>query len=243
MRVYRGAGTHSDNRAKGFVQQDKSLVVGTRRLALKRLHRTEGRLVYSSMAKQTTRENLIEVGLRLMHTTGYSATGINQILEAAGVPKGSFYHHFGTKDEFVMEVVRRYAAGEMERVGKFLSDSKLPPLKKLRRYFKEMIATYGRKSGPIAGCLLGNLSLEIAGQNAEIRDLLRTAFDCWQEAIANTIREAIAAHELPANAKADLLAALLVNNWEGAQVRAKTEQSDKPLELFLSYSFEYLLKG
>ncbi|MEK6397757.1 MAG: TetR family transcriptional regulator C-terminal domain-containing protein [Terriglobus sp.] len=195
------------------------------------------------MAKQTTKDNLIEVGLQLIHTTGYSATGINQILEAAGVPKGSFYHHFGTKDEFVMEVVRRYAMGEMARLETFLNDPKLSPLKKLRSYFKDLIATYGRKSGPIAGCLLGNLSLEIAGQNTEIRDLLRQAFDGWQDTIASTIREAIAKGELPRTAKADELGALLVNNWEGAQVRAKAEQSDKPLELFMKFSFDVLLKG
>ncbi len=56
-----------------------------------------------------------------------------------------------------MEVVRRYATGEQERWERLLDDSNLSPLKKLRRYFKDMIATYGRRGGPIAGCLLGNL--------------------------------------------------------------------------------------
>jgi TetR/AcrR family transcriptional repressor of nem operon len=195
------------------------------------------------MGKQTTRENLIEVGLKLIHTAGYSATGINQVLETAGVPKGSFYHHFTTKDEFVLEVVRRYAAGEQERWEKLLDDSPLSPLKKLRRYFKDLIATYGRRGGPIAGCLLGNLSLEVAGQNTEIRNLLRQAFDAWQNAIAKTIREAVEKQELPKTTRADDLAALLVNNWEGAQVRAKTEQSDKPLELFFDHAFNVLLKN
>ncbi len=185
------------------------------------------------MSKQTTKENLIEVGLRLMHTAGYTATGINQILDAAEVPKGSFYHHFSTKDEFVLEVIRRYAAGEQDRWERLLGNSNVSPLKKLRQYFKAMIATYGMGGGPIAGCLLGNLSLEVSGQNAEIRYLLRQAFDGWQEAIAATLREAVAKHELSDTARVDDLAALVVNNWEGAQVRAKAEQSDKPLELFL----------
>ena len=195
------------------------------------------------MAKQTTRENLIEVGLQLIRSSGYTATGINQVLEAADVPKGSFYHHFGTKDEFVMEVIRRYAAGEQERLEKLLNGPELSPLKKLRRYFKDLIATYGRRGGPIAGCLLGNLSLEISGQNAEIRNLLRQAFDGWQSAIAKTIREAMEKHELPKTTKADDMAALLVNGWEGAQVRAKAEQSDMPLELFFDNAFNVLLKG
>jgi TetR/AcrR family transcriptional repressor of nem operon len=194
------------------------------------------------MSKQTTRENLIEVGLRLIHSSGYTATGINQILEVADVPKGSFYHHFATKDEFVLEVVRRYAAGEQERWERLFNDSNLSPLKKLRRYFKELMATYGRRGGPIAGCLLGNLSLEIAGQNTEIRNLLRQAFDAWQNAIAKTIQEAIEKHELPKTTRANDLAALLVNGWEGAQVRAKTDQSDKPLELFFDNAFNLLLK-
>jgi TetR/AcrR family transcriptional repressor of nem operon len=195
------------------------------------------------MSKQTTKENLIEVGLRLIHTAGYTATGINQILDAAEVPKGSFYHHFATKDEFVLEVVKRYATGEKERCERFLGNSNIAPLKKLRQYFKAMIATYGMDSGPIAGCLLGNLSLEVAGQNVEIRNLLRLALNEWQDAIAATLKEAVERQELAKTTKVDNLAALLVNNWEGAQVRAKTEQSDKPLLLFLDFTFNTLLKN
>jgi TetR/AcrR family transcriptional regulator, transcriptional repressor for nem operon len=195
------------------------------------------------MSKQTTKENLIQVGLDLMRSSGYTATGVNQVLEAAKVPKGSFYHHFTTKDEFALEVIKRYAAGEQERWERFLEDSNLSPLKKLRRYFKDLIATYGRRGGPIAGCLLGNLSLEVAGHNEEIRKLLGQAFNAWQDAIAKTIREAIEKHELPKTLKADDIASLLVNNWEGAQVRAKTEQNDKPLELFFESTFKVLLKG
>jgi TetR/AcrR family transcriptional repressor of nem operon len=193
--------------------------------------------------KKTTRENLIDVGLQLIRSAGYTATGINQILEVAEVPKGSFYHHFTTKDEFVMEVIRRYAGDELERVERLLNDSNLSPLKRLRRYFKEMIAIYGSRGGPLFGCLLGNLSLEIGAQNAAIRELIREAFNGWQDAIAKTIREAIEVQELPKGTKADDLAALLVNGWEGAQVRAKAEQNDKPLEQFFNHAFNVLLRG
>lgn len=195
------------------------------------------------MSKKTTKENLIDVGLKLIRSAGYTATGINQILEMADVPKGSFYHHFSTKDEFVMEVIRRYAGDELVRVETMLGESNVSPLKRIRRYFKEMIAIYGSRGGPLVGCLLGNLSLEIGAQNTEIRDLLRQAFNGWQDVIAKTIREAIAKQELPKGTKADDLAALLVNGWEGAQVRAKAEQSDKPLELFLENAFHTFLKG
>jgi TetR/AcrR family transcriptional regulator, transcriptional repressor for nem operon len=193
------------------------------------------------MASQVTREHLIDIGLKQIHSAGYTATGINEILQLAAIPKGSFYHHFASKDAFAKEVIQRYASGEQQRWQLFLDDAKLSPLKRLRRYFKEMIAVYGRR-GPIAGCLLGQMSLEVAERNPEIRNVLRQAFDAWQDAIARTIREAIEQHELPKTAKADDLAALLVNGWEGAQVRAKAEQSDKPLELFFAFAFNVLLK-
>lgn len=196
------------------------------------------------MSKPPTREHLIDVGLDLIRSSGYTATGINQILQAADVPKGSFYHHFSTKDEFVMEVIQRYAMGEQERAERLLGNTSVSPLKRLRRYFKDLIATYGRQGGPmIAGCLLGNLSLEVAGQNDEIRALLKQAFDGWQGALADVIREAIEQKKLPRTVVADDVAALLVNGWEGAQVRAKSEQTDKPLTLFLDNAFNVLLKG
>ena len=194
------------------------------------------------MANHGTREELIEVGLKQIHSAGYTATGINQILELADVPKGSFYHHFASKDAFAKEILEHYNVAEQERWESFLGDTKVSPLKRLRKYFKEMIAIYGRR-GRSAGCLLGNMTLEIAEHNPELRGVLRKSFDGWQDAIAKTIREAIEQRELPKTANADELAALLVNNWEGAQVRSKAEQSDEPLELFLDVVFNVLLKG
>jgi TetR/AcrR family transcriptional regulator, transcriptional repressor for nem operon len=173
------------------------------------------------MSKQATRQHLIQVGLGMLHSLGYTATGVNQVLEAAKVPKGSFYHHFTTKDEFVLEVIKRYAAGEQERWERLLGDPTLSPLKKLRRYFKDLIATYGVRGGPIAGCLLGNMSLEVARQNPEVRKLLIQAFDAWQNALAKTVQEAIEKQELAKTLKPDDIGALLLNGWEGAQVRAK----------------------
>ena len=195
------------------------------------------------MSKQTTREHLIEVGLRMLRTVGYMDAGVNQILAAAKVPKGSFYHHFTTKDEFVLEVIRRYAAGEQERWERLLDQPVGSPLKRLRQYFDDLIATYGVRGGPIAPCQHGNMSLELAAQNPEVRALLIRAFGAWQDAVARTVQEAIEKQELPETIKPDDIGALLVNGWEGAQVRAKALQSDAPLQLFFRNAFDVLLVG
>jgi TetR/AcrR family transcriptional regulator, transcriptional repressor for nem operon len=192
------------------------------------------------MNKTTTREALIEVGLELISSTGYSATGVNQILDAAETR--SFYNHFSNKEQFVIEVIKLYVTGGHEHMERLMSDADLSPLQKLRRYFEDMIATHGRRGGPIKGCLLGNLSLEVAGHNTEIRDALRESFNGWQEAIATTIREAVNEGELPCGTNANALAAVIVDTWQGAQVRAKTDQNDKALNLFLDSTFNLLLR-
>jgi TetR/AcrR family transcriptional regulator, transcriptional repressor for nem operon len=67
------------------------------------------------METKSTREQLIDAGLRLIHQNGYIATGLKEILDAAGVPKGSFYHHFSSKEEFAKAVLEKYAAREVNR--------------------------------------------------------------------------------------------------------------------------------
>jgi TetR/AcrR family transcriptional regulator, transcriptional repressor for nem operon len=194
------------------------------------------------MATLTTRDHLIDVGLKQIHSAGYHATGINQILELADIPKGSFYHHFPSKDAFAKEVIQRYGSDEQQRLQSFVDDTKFTPLKRLRRYFKEMIAIHGQ-TAPIAGCLLGQMSLEVAEEDPEIGEVLRQSFNAWQDAIAKTLREAVDQRELPKTARIDDLSALIVNGWEGAQVRSKAERNDKPLELFFDFTFNVLLKG
>ncbi len=134
------------------------------------------------MAAQTTRERLIEIGLQRIHKIGYAATGVTEILDLARVPKGSFYHYFRSKEAFAQEVIRRYAAREAQRCETILGDDKLTPLKRLRKYFDELISVYGQK-GPISGCLFGQMSVEVAEHSPDIQSLLSGAFAHWQQAI------------------------------------------------------------
>lgn len=188
-----------------------------------------------------TREQLIEVGLQLIHSAGYGATGVNEILQLADIPKGSFYHHFSSKEAFAEAVLERYGAGEMSRCERLLGDKSIAPLKRLRLYFEELMAVYGR-SGPISGCFFGNMTLEVADHSDRLQSLLEGAFAGWDEAIVEVLREAVAKGDLDRSVKTRDLASFIVNNWEGALLRSKVERSDQPLELFLHFTFKVLLK-
>jgi TetR/AcrR family transcriptional repressor of nem operon len=190
---------------------------------------------------QTTRARLIEIGLERIHKIGYAATGVKEILDLAGVPKGSFYHYFPSKEAFAQEVVQRYAAREKQRWETILGDDKVPPLKRLRKYFNELIAVYGQK-GPISGCLLGKMSVEVAGQSPAIQSLLGTSFDRWQQAIAAVLRSAVERGDLPRSMKTDELASFLLNSYEGALVRSQAQKSNQSLDTFMDFAFKVLLK-
>ena len=192
------------------------------------------------MAAKSTRHRLIEVGQELMHQHGYKATGLGDILKAAHVPKGSFYHHFGSKEEFAAAALERYIAGEAKHSVAVLTDSRVPPLRRLRHYFLDLKRIYGQ-TGPIPGCMMGRFSLEVTDGNPELRKRISAAFRHWQHTISRVIEQAIARKELPADTNPETLAGFLLNSWEGALLRSQAEKSDAPLEIFLHYAFDVLL--
>lgn len=191
------------------------------------------------MEGKSTREHLIDVGVELMHRHGYNATGLAEILKAADVPKGSFYHHFGSKEDFAAAALERYAAREAERGAAVLADTKVSPVKRLKRYFNYLMKVYGQ-SGPISGCMMGRFSLEIAAESPELREQISELFTQWQEGIASVIREGVEQGEIAAGTDADALAGFLLNSWQGALVRSQAEKSDAPLKLFLRYGLDVL---
>jgi TetR/AcrR family transcriptional repressor of nem operon len=189
----------------------------------------------------STRDHLLAVGLERLRSTGYTATGVKEVLDLANVPKGSFYHYFPSKEEFAVEVFRLYANGEVERIVRVLGDRKVAPLNRLRRYFEELISVYGQH-GEISGCLVGSLSLEVADHSPKLRSELKAVYEGWQKGIADVLREAVQQGDLAKSTQPDALAEFLLNSYEGSLVRMKAEKSDSPLENFLHFAFDVLLK-
>jgi TetR/AcrR family transcriptional repressor of nem operon len=192
------------------------------------------------MATKSTRDHLIDVGVGLMHRNGYNATGLTDILQAADVPKGSFYHHFGSKEDFAAAALEKYGMRERDHAAAILNDIAIPPLKRLRRYFRDLMKIYGQE-GAIPGCMMGRFSLEIAEESPQLRKQISATFDHWQHTIATVIGQAVAQKELPAGTDSELLAGFLLNSWEGALLRSQAEKSNAALETFMRYVFDGLL--
>lgn len=190
------------------------------------------------MAKTNVRDKLIAVALELFHTKGYNGCGVLDITDAAGVPKGSFYNHFKSKELLALAVLDLY-----QKIARFdvLSDKGIPPIQRLKSHFKSYGALHVKWHFN-RGCLMGNFGAEMSSQSPVTRRALKKAFDNWCNAVAEVLREAkerkeIAAHHDPAS-----LARFLVNSWEGAVMRSKVARNTAPFEDFFTVAFNSILK-
>src|SRR5215475_15751814 len=184
--------------------------------------------------KANVREQLLDTGLQVLHERGFNATSVQDITEAAGVPKGSFYNHFESKEDLGAEVVLRYL--ESSNKTEVLRDAKLSPYARLRKYFEELVQVAEKKEFR-GGCLLGNFGAELSEQSEMIRARVSKGFSTWSAMVANVIAEAQAEGQISKDLPASTLAAFILNGREGALVRARVDKSKAPLEQFVKVTF------
>ncbi len=192
------------------------------------------------MVKPTTRDTLVRTGTRLLLRSGYRGTGVQDVLAEAGVPKGSFYHYFESKEALGLEALRAYSESHSELLERHLGDRSRPPLQRLRDYFADLICSFEEGEWS-TGCLIGTLSQELAGQNETFRQEIEEIYGRWRGRIADCLREAQAGGELRADADAESLADFCLSSWQGALQHMKVERSDRPLRRFEQVLFGSVL--
>ena len=194
------------------------------------------------MSRETTRDLLLEAGKKSFLEKGYNNSGIETILHAAGVPKGSFYYYFQNKEEFGLKVLDQFADCCDQHLDRILGDASVPPLDRLRNYFESV---FGRLESDQCrkGCMIGNLSQEMADQNESFRARLEEIFESWVDRYAKCLREAQQAGEIGPDLDVRELAEFWLNSWQGAVLRAKTMRSTAPLRTFLGVMFGDLLQA
>ncbi len=188
------------------------------------------------MRQTNTRDHLLATGLKTLYARGYHACGVQDIVEAAGVPKGSFYTHFDSKERFGSEVLGRYWETRAGKAIEILSDEARPPLERLKAYFASKTSAPSGK-----GCLIGNFSAELAMESRLVRDRLASVFAAWTQMLATCIREAQTADELNRDIDPDTIAAFLIDAFEGAVLRTKVDRDATALLRFEKIVFSTIL--
>ena len=188
------------------------------------------------MAAVDTREELLRRGMALLLQRGYHGLGIATLLEVTRIPKGSFYHYFGSKEAFGLEAIDYYMQEVHGALDHCLGDTKRPPLQRVRHFFERVEQKY-RGEGYL-GCLLGGLGQELSGVSEAFRRKVEECFSQIGARIAECLELAVARGELPKKTDTKRLARLLVNCWEGAALRSRMTREAAPLREMLDFYFQ-----
>ena len=185
-------------------------------------------------AKPTSRAALIRSGLELLTENGFGNTGLDEILKHAKVPKGSFYHHFSSKNEFALVLIAEYNNYFRRRIDRMLS------AESGRRHHGDRPnpradpgsrPDHGQASFP-PGCLIGNFSQELGVQYEDFRRRLEAVFLEWETILAAALNAESRTAASRWTSTPNEAAAFFWTGWEGAVMRAKVSVSAKPLEDF-----------
>jgi TetR/AcrR family transcriptional regulator, transcriptional repressor for nem operon len=178
-----------------------------------------------------TREALIRAGVVSFAEKGYSSIGLEDLLGSVGVPKGSFYYHFSSKEAFGREVIEAYTAYFTRKLDVWFSDDSVLPLERIRNFAEDAQAGMARYDYN-RGCVIGNLAQEMGALPDAFRERLTEVFADWERRLSSVLSAALARGDIGPDSDCDELAAFFWVGWEGAVLRAKLERSGRPLELF-----------
>jgi TetR/AcrR family transcriptional repressor of nem operon len=187
------------------------------------------------------RRRLLEAGLDLVHARGFAASGVKDITDAAGVPKGSFYAYFPSKEALAEAILEHYWSDIATRLLPILDENGLAQ-ERITRFF-HTLADDHEAGDFFLGCLIGKMSLELGGSSEPVRAELLRVLDRWDEALTACVRSG---QRDSGGIRMDLdaaeLASLLIEAWEGAALRGKVTRSRAPYERFEAVTIPALLR-
>jgi TetR/AcrR family transcriptional repressor of nem operon len=181
----------------------------------------------------STKQRLIDAGLRMLLEQGYNSLGIQTLLTETGIPKGSFYHHFKDKEDFALKVIDAYIAEVHGALDACLQDQERTPLARVRHFF-EMVQHKYQEEGYM-GCLMGGLGQELSGVNEVFRSKIEWCFSSIAERLAICLEDARQGGEIPAGCDVRQLSELLVDCWEGAALRSRLRRNPASLNAMLDF--------
>ena len=184
------------------------------------------------MARHNVRNAVFEAGMKLFIERGFNTCSVKDITDAAGVPKGSFYNHFKSKEALAAEILTEYAKGATDR--SFLTNPEVPALTRLKKHFAALNEYFSKCN---EGCLVGKFMAEMSDETPQIRESLINVLNVWGKEISSAIADGQKQGSIRKDLKADDLAAFLIDAYEGAILRTRVEKSPRALKSFIKIVF------
>ncbi|MEM7562139.1 MAG: TetR/AcrR family transcriptional regulator [Pseudomonadota bacterium] len=185
------------------------------------------------MSKRANKkEHILWTGLETLRAQGYNGTGVKDIVDAAGVPKGSFYNYFDSKEAFAIEALDAASVKTLASYRDVLASPGKTPLEQLYLFF-EFYADQACKDEFRVGCFFGNMCQEMSDSSDAIRVKVSQVLKQITALFENQLELAKATNEIDQSVNSHTTAEFMVNAWEGTLMRIKATQTREPLDAFL----------
>ncbi len=181
---------------------------------------------------ELTRQKILDTGRQLVIREGFGAMGLSALLREAGVPKGSFYHYFASKEAFGEALLQDYVADYLARL-EALMQREPDGAARLLAFCAAWLGAESR-AGLVQTCLVVKLGAEVADLSEPMRQVLAGGVEALTDRLAAILRQGGADGSLRAQADPGAAARVLYAQWLGAAILAKLSQDQAPLERALA---------
>ena len=184
----------------------------------------------------TTKERILDAAEDLMLEKSFHSVGLNEILATVNVPKGSFYHHFASKEQFGVELLRHYMNQAYEQKAAWLQDRTQFPdaLERILSYLEGGMAKFV-ENGCRPICLVVKLVGEVATFSDGMRQELADGFEKWDRLATTTIREGQKQGSIKRSIDVEEAVVVLGSVWLGAMLRAQVMKNIRPMRQALTF--------
>lgn len=175
-----------------------------------------------------TRQHLLETGHRMMAGKGFTSVGLNEILQTAGVPKGSFYHYFKSKEQYGQSLLEDYFRDYLADMDERFATPGQNARERLMGYWQKWLDSYCEPCDE-QKCLVVKLSAEVADLSEAMRITLRDGAERIIDRIATCIEQGQVDGSLP-QLSPRLTGAALYQLWLGASLMSKLHRNGRPMD-------------
>ena len=187
----------------------------------------------NSRIRLDKRDLILAKGSDVMTRRGYHGTGVLEIVQAAGIPKGSFYHYFASKEDFALQALDFVYQPRLARYAEALANTALSPRERILGYYRELQQHFSRQEKAQYHCFIGSLSFEMAELLPAIGEQVEKIQQASADILQACLEQAQQAGELSAEEDCANLAIFISNAWQGVLARLKVGGNTQVLDAFI----------
>ncbi len=188
----------------------------------------------------TTKEALLQEGMRQLAHNGYHGTGIKKVLDAVNVPKGSFYHYFESKEAYVAHIIGEYNQQSLQFFNSVMQQPHITAIEKIETIYQQLLKQYADANFQ-QGCLIGSLAAEIGNSFELCQQAMQLCVSNLEERMAKLLTQAQQEGSIRTDLKPEVIAEVLWSVWEGVLLRMQIDGDAETAKRVLNVLLNQLL--